>query len=161
MKQDCILVIEDQEDLAAIYETILEAEGYGVRKTHSGEEGVAEFRAHGADLVLLDMTLPEMNGTQVLREIRQLDPNVPFVILTGVDDERLREQCSSMGVHGYLTKPPDFDTLIATIRAALTTPREDAEVITLRLPLRITSHLRSIDSNLERAITLLVTREFE
>jgi DNA-binding response OmpR family regulator len=161
MHQDCILVIEDQEDLAAIYETILTAEGYGVRKTHSGEEGVAEFRTHGADLVLLDMTLPEMNGIQVLHEIRQLDPNVPFVILTGSDDESLREQCSNMGVHGYLIKPPDFDHLVATIRTALATPREEAEVITLRLPLRITSHLRSIDSNLERAITLLVTRELE
>jgi DNA-binding response OmpR family regulator len=161
MDQDCILVIEDQEDLAALYETTLELEGYGVRKTHSGEEGVAEFRAHGADLVLLDMTLPEMSGIQVLHEIRQLDPNVPFVILTGVDDERIQEQCASMGVHGYLTKPPDFDHLITTIRTALTTPREDAEIITLRLPLRITSYLRSIDPNLERAITLLVTREFE
>jgi DNA-binding response OmpR family regulator len=157
--QHCILVIEDQEDLAAVYEAILERAGYRVHKTHSGEEGLAEFKAVGADLILLDMTLPEMRGVQVLRELREADANIPIIILTGLDEDQTREQCESLGVQGYIRKPPDFDRLISKIEDALKAPAEEAEVVTLRLPARVAAHLRAIDSNLERAITMLVERE--
>ena len=77
MSEHCILVIEDQEDLAELYETTLKRAGYGVRLAMTGEEGVGEFQAHGADVVLLDMTLPEMNGAEVLKQIREVNASVP------------------------------------------------------------------------------------
>ena len=76
-----VLVIEDQEDLAALYESALSKEGYEVSKAYTGEEGVALFEDDGADAVVLDMTLPEMHGVQTLKTIRDLNANVPVVVV--------------------------------------------------------------------------------
>jgi DNA-binding NtrC family response regulator len=156
VSEHCILVIEDQEDQAELYEAALKNGGYRVRNAYTGEEGIAEFKAHGADVILLDMTLPEMHGAEVLREIRIISASVPVIIVTGETHARLREQCERLGVYGYLSKPVDFDELLALIKRALEAPPEDAEVLMLRLPARVIAQLSAIDSNLERAITRLV-----
>jgi DNA-binding response OmpR family regulator len=156
MGEHCILVIEDQEDLAELYEATLRKAGYKVRNAFSGEEGIAEFNASGADVVLLDMTLPEMHGTQVLREIRDINASVPVIVITAEDSEQLREQCERLGVQDYLAKPVNYDAMLTAVHLALDSPPEEAEIITLRLPSRIVQQLTEIDTNLERAITQLV-----
>jgi DNA-binding response OmpR family regulator len=155
MNEHCILVIEDQDDLAELYRARLKSAGYKVQLALTGEEGLAEFQANGADLVLLDMTLPEMQGTQVLRELRALNATVPVIIITGETGELFRSESERMGVQGYLSKPPDYDELLEMIRHALEAPPEEAEVVTLRLPKRVIEQLTEIDSNLEQAITRL------
>ncbi|HEX8843968.1 MAG TPA: response regulator [Pyrinomonadaceae bacterium] len=155
MAEHCILVIEDQEDLAELYETTLRKAGYLVRNAFTGEEGIAEFQAAGADVVLLDMTLPEMHGTQVLREIRNLDANVPVIVVSAESSAQLREQCERLGVQDYLSKPINYEAMLAAIELAIETPSEEAEIITLRLPSRVIRLLNEMDTNLERAITQL------
>jgi DNA-binding NtrC family response regulator len=154
--QHCILVIEDQEDLAELYEATLKKAGYRVRNAYSGEEGLAEFQAGGADVVLLDMTLPELHGAQVLRGIRAINPSVPVIIITGESSDDLRKQCELLGVQEYLSKPPDYDAMLAAIERSLESPQEEAEIVTLRLAKPILSQLSEIDSNIERAITRLL-----
>jgi DNA-binding response OmpR family regulator len=156
MGEHCILVIEDQEDLAELYETTLQRAGYKVRNAFTGEEGIAEFEANGADVVLLDMTLPEMHGTQVLREIRALNASVPVIVVTAEENDQLREQCERLGVHDYLAKPVNYDAMLTAVKLALDTPPEESEVITLRLPTRIVQQLTEVNQSLERAITQLV-----
>ncbi|MDX6695951.1 MAG: two-component system, OmpR family, response regulator [Blastocatellia bacterium] len=156
MSEHCILVIEDQEDLAELYEEALKKEGYGARIALTGEEGLAEFRAGGADVILLDMTLPEMHGAEVLREIRAIDASVPVIIITGEASEQLHQQCERLGVHDYLAKPVDYNALLASIKLALETPAEEAEVLTLRLPARVIAGLSEIDPKLEVAIARLL-----
>jgi DNA-binding response OmpR family regulator len=156
MGEHCILVIEDQEDLAALYEATLQKAGYKVRNALSGEEGIAEFEANGADVVLLDMTLPEMHGTQVLREIRGMNANVPVIVVTAEENDQLREQCERLGVQDYLSKPVNYDAMLTAVQLALDSPPEEAEVITLRLPSRIVQQLTQVNPSLERAITQLV-----
>ncbi|HEV7843107.1 MAG TPA: response regulator [Pyrinomonadaceae bacterium] len=156
MNEHCILVIEDQEDLSELYKARLKNAGYKVQLALTGEEGLAEFKANGADLVLLDMTLPEMQGMQVLRELRTLNATVPIIIVTGETGELYREDCERLGVQGYLSKPPDYDELLEMIRRSFEAPPEDAEVVTLRLPKRVIEQLAAVDSNLEQAITELV-----
>ncbi|MDT4952544.1 MAG: two-component system, OmpR family, response regulator [Acidobacteriota bacterium] len=156
MSEHCILVIEDQEDLAELYETSLRQAGYKVRNAFTGEEGIAEFQASGADVVLLDMTLPEMHGTEVLREIRNLNASVPVIVITAEENDQLREQCERLGVQDYLAKPVNYDAMLMAIQLALETPPEKAELITLRLTLHVIRQLTEIDSNLERAITQLI-----
>jgi DNA-binding response OmpR family regulator len=155
MNEHCVLVIEDQDDLAELYKATLNKAGYKVQLALTGEEGLAEFEANGADVVLLDMTLPEMQGTQVLRELRTLNATVPIIIITGETGNLYRDESARLGVQGYLSKPPDYDQLLGMIRRALESPTEEAEVVTLRLPKRIIERLTEIDSNLERAITML------
>lgn len=157
-----IIVIEDQEDLAALYEASLKKAGYEVINAYTGEEGVAEFQAGGADVIMLDMTLPEMNGVQVLQEIRNLSTSVPVVVVTGETSDETRQQCERLGDNEYLTKPADYKSLLHTIRRSLSEPEEeDYTVVTLRLPSRVVRHLKDIDTNLERAVTILCNCEDE
>ena len=150
-----ILVIEDQEDLADLYESSLEKAGYEVTNAYTGEEGVAEFETNGADAVLLDMTLPEMHGTKVLEEIRNLSASVPVVVVTGETLAESRDVCNRLGVQDYLSKPPDHDALLKAFERALSNPTTNDQymVITLRLPARVLQLLHDVDSNIERAIT--------
>jgi DNA-binding response OmpR family regulator len=156
MSEHCILVIEDQEDLAELYKEAIKKAGYGARTALTGEEGLAEFRASGADVILLDMTLPEMHGAEVLREIRATNASVPVIIITGEASEQLHQQCERLGVHDYLAKPVNYDALLASIKMALELPTAEAEVLTLRLPASVVAQLTEIDPNLERAITRLL-----
>ncbi len=156
MNEHCILVIEDQDDLAELYKARLEAADYKVRLALTGEEGLAEFEANGADLILLDMTLPEMQGTQVLRGLRTLNATIPIIIVTGETGHLYRDECERLGVQGYISKPPDFELLLEMIKRSLETPPEEAEVVTLRLSKRVIERLREVDSNLEQAILQLV-----
>lgn len=153
-----VLIIEDQEDLAALYESALRDSGYEVFKTYTGEEGVAEFQDKGADVILLDMTLPEMHGTQTLQRIRDIDPSVPVVVATGETSPETRARSERLGVHQYLSKPVDYGELTRVIGRALSDPAtttEEYEVVTLRLPTRIIRSLQRVDPNLERAVTAI------
>ena len=158
MSEHCILVIEDQEDLAELYQATLRKAGYKVQQAFTGEEGIAEFRANGADAILLDITLPEMSGVQVLREIRKTNASVPVIIITGETHEDLRKECERLGVYAYLSKPVNYEAMLEAIRSALEESPEEAELITLRLPVRVIEQLNRIDSNLERAIAELMEK---
>jgi DNA-binding response OmpR family regulator len=158
MSQPRIIVIEDQEDLAALYEASLTKAGYRVFKAYTGEEGAAEFAANGADAILLDMTLPEMHGVHTLQEIRATDARVPVVVATGETSEETRTQCERLGVQDYLAKPVEHSELLSALRRALSDPKtttEEYEVVTLRLPRRVVKCLSGIDPNLERAVTIV------
>jgi DNA-binding NtrC family response regulator len=154
--EHCILVIEDQEDLAELYKATLKKVGYKVRTAYTGEEGFAEFKANGADVILLDMTLPEMNGAQVLREIRAINATIPVIVITGETSTDMRRQCERLGVQEYLSKPPDYDAMLKAIERSLDAPREEAEVIMLRLPKPVLSQLSDIDPNIGQAIRKLL-----
>ncbi len=159
-----VLVIEDQEDLAALYEQALSKEGYEVSKAYTGEEGVALFEDNGADAVMLDMTLPEMHGVQTLQAIRNLNPGVPVVVVTGETSDETRRQCERLGVQQYLSKPADYRDILAALSGALSDPKtttEEYQVVTLRLPSRIVKCLAGIDENIERAVEVICEEKFK
>ena len=122
-----VLVIEDQEDLAALYESALSKEGFDVSKAYTGEEGVALFEDNGADAVMLDMTLPEMHGVQTLQQIRGMNANVPVVVVTGETSDETRRQCERLGVQEYLPKPADHRQILSALRRALADPKTVTE----------------------------------
>ena len=159
-----VLVIEDQEDLAALYEHALTKEGYEVAKAYTGEEGVALFEDNGADAVVLDMTLPEMHGVETLQKIRGLNANVPVVVVTGETADEIRRQCERLGVQQYLSKPADYRDIMDAIGRALADPKtttEEYQVVTLRLPTRIVRCLMGLDENIERAVELICEEKFK
>ncbi|HEX8557423.1 MAG TPA: response regulator [Pyrinomonadaceae bacterium] len=159
-----VLVIEDQEDLAALYEAALGKEGYEVVKAYTGEEGVALFEDNGAAAVVLDMTLPEMHGVQTLQAIRNLNANVPVVVVTGETSNETRLQCERLGVQQYLSKPADYRDITDALRRALSDPKtttEEYQVVTLRLPSRIVKCLMGLDENIERAVELICEEKFK
>ncbi len=116
-----ILVIDDDAKLRQHYKELLRLEGYDVTEARNGREGVELARAQVPDLVLCDITMPEMNGHRVLETLRS-EPrtaHVPFVFLTGWSEQGDVRTGMNLGADDYLTKPVVPDELSAAIRARL------------------------------------------
>jgi two-component system response regulator RegX3 len=113
-----ILLVEDEIALSDPLSFLLEREGYEVEVAADGNAAVAAFDQHGADLVLLDLMLPGLPGTEVCREIRTRS-TVPIIMLTAKDSEIDIVVGLELGADDYVTKPYSTRELLARIRAVL------------------------------------------
>lgn len=113
-----ILVVEDEKSFSEPLAFLLGREGYEVVVAEDGNEALAKFEKSGADLLLLDLMLPGMNGTEVCRQIRA-SSNVPIIMLTAKDDEVDVVVGLELGADDYITKPYVKQVLLARIRAVL------------------------------------------
>lgn len=113
-----VLLVEDEESFADVLSFMLRREGYDVRVAGDGEVALAEFDRDGADLVLLDLMLPKLSGTEVCREIRQRS-NVPIIMLTAKDSEIDKVVGLEMGADDYITKPYSARELLARMKAVM------------------------------------------
>jgi two-component system KDP operon response regulator KdpE len=113
-----ILVIDDEEMTVQLIAMLLERRGYEVIRAYRAEEGLRQaYRTH-PDLILLDIMMPDMDGWEVCRRLRELS-DVPIIFLTARDDVRDVVKGLEMGADDYIFKPYDNDELIARIRAHL------------------------------------------
>ncbi len=113
-----ILVIDDEPQILRALRTILTARQFRVSTASRGEEGLALIAAGAPDLVILDMSLPDMDGLEVCRRLREWS-QVPVVVLSVRDSERDKVAALDHGADDYLTKPFGIDELLARIRVAL------------------------------------------
>jgi two-component system response regulator RegX3 len=119
-----ILIVEDEPSLAEPLAFLLEREGYEPTIAFDGPAAVAEFERNGSDLVLLDLMLPGLSGTEVCREIRSRSA-VPIIMLTAKDSEIDIVVGLELGADDYVTKPYSSRELLARIRAILRRRVED------------------------------------
>jgi DNA-binding response OmpR family regulator len=120
-----ILVIEDDPSIVLGLRMNLEAEGYAVDVAEDGEAGLAGARARQADLIILDIMLPRLNGFEVLRKLRAEGVNVPTIVLSARDAELDIVMGLEFGAEDYVTKPFGIAELLARIKAVLRRPRID------------------------------------
>ena len=113
-----ILVVEDEETLSEAIAFLLSKEGFDVSVAATGPEAVELFDKNGADLILLDLMLPGLSGTEVCRQIRTKS-SVPIIMLTAKDSEIDKVVGLEIGADDYVTKPYSSRELIARIRAVL------------------------------------------
>lgn len=115
-----ILVVDDLEDNLFLLQTILQAEGYQVELANSGSAALAHIKVSLPDLILLDLMMPDMNGLEVTRHIRQVLnlPDIPILLVTAHEDANAAEGLN-MGANDFMHKPIDFDQLLARIKAFL------------------------------------------
>ncbi len=113
-----VLVVEDEESYSDALAYMLRKEGYDVAVAATGDSGLAEFERNGADIVLLDLMLPGLPGTEVCRRIRQTS-NVPVIMVSAKDDEVDKVVGLELGADDYVTKPYSPRELVARIRAVL------------------------------------------
>ncbi|EPD34078.1 response regulator transcription factor [Propionimicrobium lymphophilum] len=113
-----ILIIEDEESYREATSYMLQREGYEVLEAADGTSGLTEFEREGADLVLLDLMMPGMSGTEVCKKIRQ-QSNVPVIMVTARDSEIDKVVGLEIGADDYVTKPFSHRELVARIRAVL------------------------------------------
>jgi two-component system response regulator RegX3 len=113
-----ILVVEDEDSFSDALSYLLGREGFEVGVADTGPKAIEEFDRNGADLVLLDLMLPGLSGTEVCRQLRQRS-NVPVIMLTAKDSEVDKVVGLELGADDYVTKPYSSRELIARIRAVL------------------------------------------
>ena len=113
-----VLVVEDEESFSDALSFMLRREGFEVAVAATGPEALTEFDRNGADLVLLDLMLPGLSGTEVCRKIRQTS-NVPVIMLTARDSEIDKVVGLELGADDYVTKPFSSRELVARMRAVL------------------------------------------
>jgi two-component system response regulator RegX3 len=121
-----VLVVEDEESFSDALSYMLRREGFDAVVAASGPEALAEFDRSGADIVLLDLMLPGLPGTEVCRALRTRS-NVPIIMLTAKDGEIDKVVGLELGADDYVTKPYSARELVARIRAVLRRRGDAAE----------------------------------
>jgi DNA-binding response OmpR family regulator len=114
-----ILLVEDEEKVSRFVTRGLEAERFAVDAARDGTSGLELATTYHYDLIILDLLLPGMNGTEVLRRLRQTDANVPVLVLTARDALGDKLENFEAGADDYLTKPFAFAELLVRVKALL------------------------------------------
>jgi two-component system response regulator RegX3 len=122
-----VLVVEDEDSFSEALSYMLRKEGFEVSVAATGPDALSQFDRSGADLVLLDLMLPGLSGTEVCRSLRQRS-NVPVIMLTARDSEIDKVVGLELGADDYVTKPFSARELVARIRAVLRRRTEPEEV---------------------------------
>jgi len=113
-----ILVIEDEERMARFVRLNLEQDGFQVSEALNGREGLDKLRTFMPDLVLLDVMLPDLDGFELLKMIREID-NVPVIMLTAKSEEEDKVRGLELGADDYVTKPFSPRELVSRVKAVL------------------------------------------
>lgn len=119
-----ILLIDDEELVTKSVSRFLAREGYEVTSCASGEEALKKLETHGADLIICDIRMPEQNGIETLKKIRQYlkehrQKPVPEVLITGYADEKVNQEAEALRVADYLYKPFDLRDFLACVKKNL------------------------------------------
>ena len=146
-----VLVVEDEQSLREALVFFLEKEGHEVSVAVDGEEAIRVFENSGADIILLDLMLPKVDGNQVCKHIRQ-SSNVPIIMLTAKDSEIDKIVGLEIGADDYITKPYSTRELLARIKAVLrrqAEPPVNVESVLVAGELRLDSdrHVVTLNGN--------------
>ncbi len=155
-----VLVVEDEESYSEALAYLLRKEGYDVAIADTGPGAIEEFERSGADIVLLDLMLPGLPGTEVCRHIRQVS-NVPVIMVSAKGDEVDKIVGLELGADDYVTKPYSPRELLARIRAVLRRGAEPELVSSVlesgRVRMDVDRHIVTVDG----ATLKLPLKEFE
>lgn len=113
-----ILLIEDEPEIRRFLRTMLPAHGFRLHEAATGKEGLTEAKARNPDLILLDLGLPDLDGSEVIRQVREWTAT-PIIVLSARDQEQGKVAALDLGADDYVTKPFGVNELLARMRAAL------------------------------------------
>ena len=108
-----ILIVDDDQRMAGTLKDILNAKGYEADTAHAGPEGLRKVTEGHFDCILTDIKMPEINGVELYKEIKQKHPDIPVVLMTAYSDDKLVDEALEEGVIASLTKPLDINSLLS------------------------------------------------
>ncbi|MBL0056709.1 MAG: sigma-54-dependent Fis family transcriptional regulator [Chitinophagaceae bacterium] len=114
-----ILIIDDEKAIRKTLSEILSYEGYKIDEAGDGEEGLKKFGEKSYDLVLCDIKMPKLDGIEFLERSRELNPDVPVIMISGHGNIDTAVEAVKKGAFDYISKPPDLNRLLITLRNAL------------------------------------------
>src|SRR5438034_10665433 len=121
-----ILVVDDEQEITLVLRSGLAKHGYDVRVAGEGEAGLELFQAWTPDLVVTDLSMPNMNGLKLCQRLREIS-SVPVIVLSVKGDEATKVEALDAGADDYVTKPFGMGELLARVRAALRRSPEASE----------------------------------
>jgi two-component system KDP operon response regulator KdpE len=113
-----VLLIEDEAEIRRFLRTSLPAHGYRLYEATTGADGLAQAKARNPDIILIDLGLPDVDGTEVIRQVREW-ATIPILVLSARDQEQAKVAALDLGADDYVTKPFGVNELLARLRAAL------------------------------------------
>src|SRR6185436_1792128 len=114
-----ILIIDDEKAIRKTLTEILSFEGYKLEEAADGEEGLKKFREKNYDLVLCDIKMPKLDGIEFLQKAGEINPDIPVVMISGHGNIETAVEAVKKGAFDYISKPPDLNRLLITIRNAM------------------------------------------
>ena len=155
MSKGSILVVDDEAEIREGLELLLSSEGYGVSSAETGDAGLAKLEEQPFDLLLLDVSLPDRNGLELLREIRRRDPYLSVVLITAYASIEMARAAFKSGAQDYITKPWSNDELLAQVAQAVEGRRLREENVQLKRALKQRYNFPNIVGKSEKMLTLL------
>ncbi|QEC44160.1 sigma-54-dependent transcriptional regulator [Pseudobacter ginsenosidimutans] len=113
-----ILIIDDEKAIRKTLSEILSYEGYKIEEASDGEEGLKKFKERTFDVVLCDIKMPKLDGIEFLDKAREVNPDVPVIMISGHGTIETAVEAVKKGAYDYIAKPPDLNRLLITIRNA-------------------------------------------
>lgn len=117
-----LLLVDDEEAYVDVLANRLSRRGFDVTKTYSGTQALQAMRGREFDVAVLDLKMEDMDGIEVLKVLKRMDPNMQVIMLTGHGSETAARQGIEFGAFDYLMKPCELDALVGKIREAASTP---------------------------------------
>src|SRR5262245_19374107 len=114
-----ILIIDDERAIRKTLGEILSYEGYKIEEASDGEEGLKKFREKTFDVVLCDIKMPKLDGLEFLDKAREANPDVPIIMISGHGTIETAVEAVKKGAFDYISKPPDLNRLLITLRNAM------------------------------------------
>jgi DNA-binding response OmpR family regulator len=156
-----VLIVDDQPDIVRLVRDYLERAGFGVLTALDGEQALQVARSSHPDLVILDLTLPRLDGLDVARALRR-DGDVPIIMLTARTEESDRVAGLELGADDYVTKPFSAREMVARVRAVLrrtSGARSEEEVV--RVGESLTLDVPRMETSVEGRTVALTATEFQ
>jgi len=114
-----ILIIDDEKAIRKTLTEILSFEGYKLDEASDGEEGLKKFKEKTFDLVLCDIKMPKLDGIEFLQKASEINPDIPIIMISGHGNIETAVEAVKKGAYDYISKPPDLNRLLITIRNAM------------------------------------------
>lgn len=114
-----LLIIDDEKAIRKTLTEILSFEGYKIDEASDGEEGLKKFKDKAYDLVLCDIKMPKLDGIEFLQKAVEINPDVPIIMISGHGNIETAVEAVKKGAYDYISKPPDLNRLLITIRNAM------------------------------------------
>ena len=160
MSKGSILVVDDESEIREGLELLLKSEGYQVCSAETAQSGLAQLEERPFDLLLLDVSLPDRNGIDMLKDIHRQDPHLPIVLITAYGSIEMARTAFKSGAMDYITKPWSNDELLAQVAQAVEARRLRDENLQLKRALKQRFNFPNIVGKSEKMLTLfdLVTQ---
>src|SRR3990172_13371709 len=136
MEKPRIIVVDDEESMGKFMQIMLSKEGYEVTAVQSGSEALQELKNKRFDLVIADLMMPKMDGIKLLSEVRNIDPDLSFIVMTAFASVDTAIDAMKKGAFDYITKPFKVDEIKLTIKKSLDQKRLTQENIQLKSQLK-------------------------